>query len=118
MVLVRDSIAMDSLAVSGAALYARAVSSRLGPGVPRLAALLPAGGRMLRRGPARLLVVGHPPVQRRLAPRVARHVQARSPRHRPRAAGPGLPRAPFRPRRRPPGANSTVSRREAAAAAG
>ncbi|PAN37504.1 hypothetical protein PAHAL_7G110500 [Panicum hallii] len=41
MELLRDSIPMVSLAVSAAALYARAVSSRLRPGFPRLAALLP-----------------------------------------------------------------------------
>ncbi|KAL6660343.1 hypothetical protein ACP70R_001889 [Stipagrostis hirtigluma subsp. patula] len=41
MELLRDSIPMVSLAVSAAALYARAASSRLRPGFPRLAALLP-----------------------------------------------------------------------------
>ncbi|RLM75269.1 putative long-chain-alcohol O-fatty-acyltransferase 1 [Panicum miliaceum] len=41
MELLRDSTPMVSLAVSVAALYARAVSSRLRPGIPRLTALLP-----------------------------------------------------------------------------
>ncbi|KAL6851500.1 hypothetical protein ACP4OV_020433 [Aristida adscensionis] len=41
MELLRDSIPMVSLAVSAAALYARAASSRLRPGAPRVAALLP-----------------------------------------------------------------------------
>ncbi|KAL6650477.1 hypothetical protein ACP70R_009402 [Stipagrostis hirtigluma subsp. patula] len=41
MELLRDSIPMVSLAVSAAALYARAASSRLRTGFPRLAALLP-----------------------------------------------------------------------------
>ncbi|KAL6660455.1 hypothetical protein ACP70R_002001 [Stipagrostis hirtigluma subsp. patula] len=41
MELLRDSIPMVFLAVSAAALYSRAVSSRLRPGIPRLAALLP-----------------------------------------------------------------------------
>ncbi|PUZ47522.1 hypothetical protein GQ55_7G172200 [Panicum hallii var. hallii] len=42
MELMRDSITTVSLVVSAAALYARAVSPRVGPGLPRLAALLPA----------------------------------------------------------------------------
>jgi hypothetical protein len=41
MELLRDSIPMVSLAVFVAALYSRAASSHLRPGVPRLAALLP-----------------------------------------------------------------------------
>ncbi|KAL6851493.1 hypothetical protein ACP4OV_020426 [Aristida adscensionis] len=41
MELLRDSIPMVSVAVAAAALYTRAASSRLRPGVPRLAALLP-----------------------------------------------------------------------------
>ncbi|CAO2041802.1 unnamed protein product [Urochloa humidicola] len=41
MELLQDSIPTVSLAVSAAALYARAASSRLRPGFPRLAALLP-----------------------------------------------------------------------------
>ncbi|OEL33531.1 putative long-chain-alcohol O-fatty-acyltransferase 4 [Dichanthelium oligosanthes] len=41
MELLRDSIPMVSLAVSAAALYARAASSCVRPGFPRLAALLP-----------------------------------------------------------------------------
>ncbi|TVU13320.1 hypothetical protein EJB05_40368, partial [Eragrostis curvula] len=41
MELLRNSIPTVSLAVAAAALYARAVSTRLRPGLPRLAALLP-----------------------------------------------------------------------------
>ncbi|KAF8729487.1 hypothetical protein HU200_017425 [Digitaria exilis] len=41
MDLLRDSIPMVSLAVSAAALYARAASSCIRPGFPRLVALLP-----------------------------------------------------------------------------
>jgi hypothetical protein len=41
MELLRDSIPMVSLAVFVAALYSRAASSRLRPGIPCLAALLP-----------------------------------------------------------------------------
>jgi hypothetical protein len=41
MELLRDSILMVSLAISAAALYARAASSCLRPGFPRLIALLP-----------------------------------------------------------------------------
>ncbi|TVU13304.1 hypothetical protein EJB05_40352, partial [Eragrostis curvula] len=41
MELLRDSFPMVSLAVSAAALYSRAASSRLRPGFPRFAALLP-----------------------------------------------------------------------------
>jgi hypothetical protein len=41
MELLPDSITMVSLAVAAAALYARVASTRLRPGLPRLAALLP-----------------------------------------------------------------------------
>ncbi|RCV38242.1 hypothetical protein SEVIR_8G133200v4 [Setaria viridis] len=41
MELLPDSIAMVSLAVAAAALYARVACTRLRPGLPRLAALLP-----------------------------------------------------------------------------
>ncbi|TVU13324.1 hypothetical protein EJB05_40372, partial [Eragrostis curvula] len=41
MEILRDSLPMVSLAVPAAALYSRAASSRLRPGFPRLAALLP-----------------------------------------------------------------------------
>jgi hypothetical protein len=41
MELLRDNIPMVSLAVSAAALYAGAASTRLHPGLPRFAALLP-----------------------------------------------------------------------------
>ncbi|KAJ1298287.1 hypothetical protein BS78_01G441900 [Paspalum vaginatum] len=89
MELLRDSIPMMFLAVPVTALYTRAASSRLPPGLPRFAALLPVIGRIIRGG-ARDLLLLHPPLHRRLLPRLARHLQARAPR-------PARPRPPLAP---------------------
>ncbi|KAF8756781.1 hypothetical protein HU200_011056 [Digitaria exilis] len=96
MDLLRDSIPMVSLAVSAAALYARAASSCIRPGFPRLVALLPVVA-FLAAVPLAFTSSRHPPWRRGLLLRLARRVQGRplSLRPRRRALDPSLPVLPF-----------------------
>jgi hypothetical protein len=81
------------------------------PGLPPPRRAAP-GGRVPRRGALGLLLLRHHPGHGRLLPRVARRVQGRAPRGRPRAARPRPPRAPVPLHRGAPRQADDQSRRQ------